>query len=230
MERNPLSLTHLVRRPAVESVDRPPLLLLLHGVGSHEGDLYQLASYLDPRFFVVSARAPITLSPGSYAWFHVQFTRQGSVIVPEEAENSRQLLLRFIDELVETYQLDPHRVYVVGFSQGAILGLSMALTAPHKLAGLVAMSGRILPQVLPLKAADEDLKGLPVLVVHGVDDAVLPVSNGRESRDILSGLPVDLTYHEYPMGHQISSESLADIAAWLTGHLDNEEGGSANHV
>jgi len=193
-------------------------------VGSHEGDLIQLAPYLDPRFFVASARAPVTLaslrSEGSYAWFHVEFTPQGPVINPDEAESSRLALLRFIDELVETYGLDPARVYVMGFSQGAIMGFSLALTRPDKLAGLVAHSGRILPEIRPLIAPPEALRGLPVFVLHGTADAVLPIHHARASRELLSTLPVALTYREYPIGHQISAESLSDAAAWLSERLD----------
>jgi len=214
------SLRHLTRPPEQAEPGPSPLLLLLHGVGSHEGDLIQLAPNLDPRFFVASARAPITLAPGSYAWFHVEFTPQGPVINPEEAESSRLALLRFIDELVETYGLNPERVYVMGFSQGAIMGFSLALTRPDKLAGLVAHSGRILPEIRPLIAPPEALRGLPVFVLHGTADAVLPIHHARASRELLSTLPVALTYREYPIGHQISAESLSDAAAWLSERLD----------
>src|SRR5688572_12223976 len=97
-------LEHLVQVPRAPSVNRnAPLLLLLHGVGSHEHDLIGLAPYVDPRFFVVSARGPITLAPGAYAWFHVEFTSAGPSIIPEEAESSRVRLIRFIDETTERY-------------------------------------------------------------------------------------------------------------------------------
>jgi phospholipase/carboxylesterase len=220
MQPKHLSLVHLINPPSEQSVGTPPLLLLLHGVGSHEGDLFDLVPYLDGRFFVVSARAPITLAPGSYAWFHVQFTPTGSIINPEEAESSRQLLLRFIDELVEAYGLDPQRVYLMGFSQGAIMSFSVALTRPDKVAGIVAMSGRIPPEIRPLIAPPEQLKGLPILVVHGTNDNMLPIENGRESQKLLSKLPVELDYREYWMGHTISTESLARVSTWLTERLN----------
>ncbi|MEJ7606278.1 MAG: hypothetical protein WKF37_08415 [Bryobacteraceae bacterium] len=71
------TLQHLFR-PASKASGRPaPLLLLLHGVGSNEQDLMGLAEKLDPRFFVISARAPITLQRGSYAWYKIQFTAAG---------------------------------------------------------------------------------------------------------------------------------------------------------
>lgn len=212
------SLYHLSRPPAA-AVPAPPLLLLLHGVGSHEGDLMGLAAALDPRFYVVSARAPITLAPGAYAWFHVEFAPTGPVINPQEAEASRITLLRFIDEVVQHYGVDPTQIYLLGFSQGAIISLSLALTEPKRLAGVVAMSGRVLPEVLPRMAPPEAMAGLPILVVHGTADPVLGIEYGRAARDRLSVLPVALTYREYPMGHQVTEESLAGVVAWLQDQL-----------
>ena len=108
----------------------------------------------------------------------------------------------------------------MGFSQGAIISASVALTRPELVAGLVMMSGRILPQIEPLMATPEKLKGLPVLAVHGTADTVLPIEHGRASRKTLSALPVDLLYREYPMGHEVSQESLDDVTSWLSAHLD----------
>lgn len=82
------------------------------------------------------------------------------------------------------------------------------------------MSGRILPEIQPLMASKEELIGFPFLVVHGTADRVLPVTYGRASRDLLSSLPVDLTYHEYPMGHEVSQQSLSDVSVWLRELLD----------
>jgi phospholipase/carboxylesterase len=60
------------------------------------------------------------------------------------------------------------------------------------------------------------------LVVHGTRDQTLPIANGRASRDLLQGLPVDLTYREYPIAHEVSAESLADVAAWLSARLGDK--------
>ena len=224
MARQSLSLAHLTREPTAPAEGAPPLLLLLHGVGSNEADLFGLAPELDGRFFVASARAPITLGPGAYGWFHVAFTPQGPAIIPAEAEQSRQALIRFIDEVVEAYGVDPRRVYLMGFSQGAIMSLSVALTRPDKVAGVAAMSGRLLPEVRPLIAAPEALRGLPILLVHGTADQVLPIHHGREARDQLAKLPVALTYREYPMGHYVTPESLRDVTAWLEERLNGGAG------
>jgi phospholipase/carboxylesterase len=185
-----------------------------------EHDLFGLAPYLDERFLIISVRAPNTLGPGSYAWFEVAFTPQGPVINPAQAEASRKALITFLDEAVTAYGADPQQVYLMGFSQGAIMSASVALTRPKLVAGGVLMSGRILPQIQPLIASDEELSGLPLLVVHGTADMVLPIANGRASHQLLSSLPVELTYHEYKMGHEVSQESLADVTVWLTAQLD----------
>ena len=221
MAQQQLSLVHLVREPSIRTEGKPPLLLLLHGVGSYEGDLMSLAPYLDGRFFVVSARAPLTLDRGSYAWYNVIFSGDDRIIQdPREGMESRDLLLRFVDECVESYGLDTHRVYLMGFSQGAIMSLALALSRPERFAGIVAMSGRIVPDLIADAALPEKLEGLPILVVHGTRDEVLPIENGRGIRSALETLPVRLTYREYDMGHQITSASLEEVTNWLTARLD----------
>jgi len=218
-----LPLTHLYLAPRQAPVDKPPLLILLHGVGSNERDLFGLAGELDERFAVVSPRAPHERFPGSYAWFEVQ-VRAGGTFVIEEAmwRRSLELLIQFIGQAVETYGADPARVYLAGFSQGAIMSLCTMLTRPELLAGVVAMSGRLLPEVRPMARPAADLAGFPVIVVHGVNDPVIPVRYGQEIRDYLEQLPVELTYQEFPMAHEVSGQSLRLVSEWLTTRLDRE--------
>ncbi len=214
-----LPLVYLVRQPIIEAIN-PPLLLLLHGIGSNEHDLYELAPFLDERFLIISVRAPNTLGPGSYAWFEVDFTPQGPVINPQQTEASYKTLITFLKDAIKAYGADPKQVYLMGFSQGAIMSASVALIQPELVAGAVLMSGRIPQEIQSLIASNEKLSGFPILVVHGTADSVLPISYGRASREILSSLPVDLTYHEYPMGHEVSQESLRDVTRWLSRQLD----------
>lgn len=215
----PLSLVYLARQPLVQE-SSPPLLLLLHGIGSNERDLFGLAPFLDERFLILSLRAPIMLEPDSYAWFELVFTPQGPIINPKQAEASRNTLIAFINGAVETFSANPKQVYLMGFSQGAIMSASVALTRPDLVAGVVMMSGRILPEIEPLVAAPKELQGLPFFVAHGTEDMVLPITHGRGTREILASLSVELVYREYPMGHEVSEESLADATNWLTEQLD----------
>ena len=214
-----LSLFHLIRKPTVGS-PTIPLLLLLHGVGSNEEDLFALAPELDGRFLIISARAPNQIGPGAHAWFRVEFTAAGPQHDPQMAAASRALLVKFLDEVAEEYGVDPGRSYLMGFSQGAIMSLYVALTQPKRVAGVVAMSGRVLPEAVSEMAPADNFARLPILYVHGTQDAVLPIQYGRDAREVLSKLPVDLTYKEFEMPHTVSGESFAVVKAWLTARLD----------
>lgn len=220
MSNDKLSLTHLVREPRGRGPAPPPLLLLLHGIGSNEQDLFGLAPYLDERFLIVSARAPVALGYGGYGWFQIEFTPAGMAADVEQARASLNLLPGFIDALVETYRADAGRVYLAGFSQGAMMSLALLLARPELLAGVVAMSGRLPRQVLEREPDAGALAGKPLLITHGLHDQVLSVQNGREARDYFRELPVELTYREYPMAHEVNAESLRDVTDWLTKAID----------
>lgn len=219
---NTLSLIHLTRPPRVAppAGEKPPLLLLLHGVGSHERDLFGLASELDGRFFVVSARAPLSHG-GGFGWYPVDFTPNGPVADEAKARTSRDLLQKFIGEVTAAYDLDADRVYLTGFSQGAIMSLYLALHSPESVAGVAAMSGRLIEATLTDRADDARLAGLPILAVHGIYDRVLTIAEGRRVQTELSRLPVDFSYHEYEMAHEVSRESLSEVATFLTARLDS---------
>jgi phospholipase/carboxylesterase len=220
----PLALTHRIRRPTAFAGDEaaaPPLLLLLHGIGSDERDLLALGSRLDPRFLVVSARSPLRLEQGGYGWYRTTFTAAGPVIDPVEAERGLAMLTDFVPSVARAYGADERAIYLAGFSQGAIMSLALLLTAPELVAGAALMSGRILPGVeRRIAEPRERLAEKPVIAVHGLYDPVLTIADGRAVRDLLSSLPVDLTYREYPMAHEVSADSFAQVRDWLAARLD----------
>ena len=218
-----LSLVYVARPPALKGQHtRSPLLVLLHGVGSHERDLFQLAPQLDARFQLVSVRAPLVRGPDSFAWFNVEFTPEGPEIAPDQLDASRKRLLAFLSEAVEAFGCDPARVYLFGFSQGAIMGLTLALTSPRTLAGVVAIAGRIPPEVLPWMVLPDQTTGLPVLLEHGRADDVVPIDWAHKARTILLRQRVALTYCEHETGHRIIPEMLSDATAWLNERLGEE--------
>jgi phospholipase/carboxylesterase len=218
-----LSLFHLVRQPAPGAnvaADKPPLLLLLHGVGSNERHMASIAPAFDPRLVVLAVRSPIALGPDAYAWFHVQFTPAGPVINEAEARAGWTHLAAFIDEAVAAYRADPSRVYIGGFSQGAIMSLAVLLTSPSRIAGALAMSGRLLPELLPFAVSPEQVRDRSLLLLHGVDDQKLGIDYAPSARRVLETYPIALTYRELAMGHEVSAESLTVAADWLSAELD----------
>ncbi|MGI8668218.1 MAG: alpha/beta hydrolase [Aridibacter sp.] len=222
-----MTFKYLYKKPTKTNGEneKPPLLILLHGIGADENDLFGLAPFLDERFFIVSVQAPFVLPYGGFAWFEL-FIEPNKPIGynAKQFEQSRQMIFEFVDEVVAEHDLDSKKVFLCGFSQGSMMSLSAALSEPEKFAGVVAMSGRAVTEMLSDDNFDA-LKDFPILVTHGTFDPVLPIENGRATKEILSRLPVRLEYKEYEMGHEISQESLRDVSNWLRVELDRHING-----
>lgn len=183
-------------------------------MGGDETELLSLAATVTQRYFVLSLRAPIAIAGGGHSWYDVRFAPT-PVIDGAQAETSRLLVIEFLEEAVQHYGLEPDSVFLAGFSQGAIVAASVALTRPDIVAGLVMMSGRIPPELKAQVASLEPLRDLSVFVTHGRDDQRLPIVNAIETRDWLEILGVKLTYQEYASGHEVSVEQQRDVAQWL---------------
>lgn len=220
MSSDPLSLVHRVEIPSGAPDQQPsagyPTVLALHGRGSHEEDLIGLAPHLPPGLLWVSPRAPLELGPGSYEWYRVRVIGRPD---PDQVLSALETIDHFVDEVLATYPVDPQKLFLLGFSQGSILSLSYTLTHPGRVAGAIVQSG-YLPENVQLEIDEAAIQGKPFIVTHGEQDTLLPVEWGRASRDRLAKLGVDLEYHEFPMGHNISMESLAAIDKWLARQLD----------
>lgn len=214
-----LLLHTLVREPIKRGTENPPVIILLHGVGGNEENLFVHTGQLPEESLIISARAPFMLGPGAYAWFHVDFDTGKPMINPEEAEKSRIILIQYINQVIEKYDADPERVFLLGFSQGANMSYSVALSRPEKVKGIVALSGRILPELKPIWAKKEKLQQLLVFIAHGTADAVLPIAYGREAKALAESSGVQLTYKEYPMGHEMIPGEWKDIRSWIKGLL-----------
>ena len=214
VKKQETQLHYLVREPKIKS-EKPPLIILMHGYGSDEADLFSLANYLPDKFLVVSARGPYTLGDNRYLWYQADFSKETPVINKEQAESSRKAVLKFIDDLKTEHLFDDIQIYLVGFSQGAIMAYSLGLTEPQKFKGIAAMSGRILEEMKPMVASKEKLKGLNLFISHGTIDNVLKIEFARQSKEFLTHLDIHPTYKEYIAGHTISEEMVVDLVSWL---------------
>lgn len=218
------SLKHRVKRgdpPSRRSgANNQPLLVLLHGVGGHEENFIRMADQFDDRLVIISARGPFEQSPSSFGWYRTSPFLDERNFFLDDAEESRQKLVQFIHEAVSNYEIDPDQVYLFGFDQGATLGLSVFLTEPGLISGLMAVSGEILPEVLHMRASKSRLREFPVFLAYGVHDQVISIQDGRKVRDMLTAFDVDISYREYSSGHDVSPNSLRDAAAWLTFRLE----------
>jgi phospholipase/carboxylesterase len=198
----------------------PPLLVLLHGIGADENDLIPLADHMDPRFLVVSLRAPRPYQVG-FSWFDITWRADGSV-VPDVTQAQAALadLVRWLEAAPERLGADPKRLYLLGFSQGAMMSLGALRAAPARLHGVVALSGRYADTLFGTTASWDAMAAVPLFVAHGRHDDLLPIENGRAIRDAFEPRMRDFTYREYPVAHGIAPDEVRDVAAWLTARLD----------
>lgn len=210
-----MTLHHLVREPKIK-LDKNPLLLLLHGYGSNEEDLFSFATELPEEYYVISARAPYDMTYGSYAWYAINFDADENKFSNiGQAQQSRDLIANFIDELIATYAIDSNNVTLIGFSQGSILGYSVALSYPQKVQRLVAMSGYLNTEIAVANFATNDLTNLKIFASHGTVDQVIPLDWARKSIPVLEELGISVVYKEYPVGHGVAPQNFFDFKNWL---------------
>lgn len=210
-----LSLEYLIKEPKIK-LNKNPLLLLLHGYGSNEADLFSFASELPEEYYIISARAPYDLQYGSYAWYAINFDAdQNKFSDNEQAIKSRDLVVHFIEELIANYAIDTNKVTLLGFSQGTVLSYAVALSHPDKIQKVVALSGYVSEPILEKDYLKNDLSKLKIFASHGTVDQVIPVEWARKSKPFLEKLGVNLTYKEYPIGHGVSPQNFYDLKKWL---------------
>ena len=205
----PLTVVH--QAPRKPAPGKPPMLVLLHGFGANERDLLPMAARLDPRLAVASLRGPYQIRPGSYSWVNGN--------TAEELDNARRMVIECIDQVADSTGADRGRVYLAGFSQGAMLTLAIALTEPEKIAGAAVLSGRLVAAVRDNHAAPERLRGFPILLTHGTDDRQIPVRSAHDIRQALKPIGVALDYHEFESGHYISDFNVGVLDRWLRRRL-----------
>ncbi|UPT70685.1 MAG: alpha/beta fold hydrolase [Flavobacterium sp. JAD_PAG50586_2] len=210
-----LSLHHLVREPKVK-LDKNPLLLLLHGYGSNEEDLFSFARELPEEYYVISAQAPFDMTYGSYAWYAINFDADENKFSDiGQARASRDIIASFIDELIASYPIDANNVTLIGFSQGSILGYAVALSYPEKVQRLVAMSGYLNTEIAVDDFATNDFSNLKIFASHGSVDQVIPVEWARNSVPVIEKLGIPIVYKEYPVGHGVAPQNFFDFKNWL---------------
>lgn len=204
-------------RPAHDLSNDTGLVVLLHGIGSNEEDLFSLAGSIDPRFAVAAIRAPYPYAMGGYAWFSIEWTSTSLIRDVEQGRSSLTWITEEVRLLTEEAGVPPERVVIGGFSQGAIMSLTLLLNQPDLVGGALLMSGAVFPELAP---TPRHIGPKPVLVQHGVFDPILNVELGREVKAVLDQFGIEPDYREYRMAHEVSWESLQDARAWLAAFLD----------
>ncbi len=224
-----LQLFERVQAPRTTLV-RPPLLVLLHGLGMDETGLLPLAARFDPHFMVAGLRGPYAYNRG-YGWYAIEFHGDGSLTADyRQGRRSVDSVVDWLKDAPQRLGTDPERTYLLGFSQGAVISLAVLHRIPERLAGVVALSGVYADELFADETTPAALGEVPLFVAHGLSDNLLPIAHGRAIRDAFQKVSCDLTYKELALGHTMNDEEMREIATWLHDRLGRPTRASACHV
>lgn len=198
-----------LERPAA-AAEPEGALVLLHGRGADEHDLFPVLDLLDPerRLLAITPRGPLTLPPGGAHWY-----RLGGIPTPdpETFHSTFAQVATFLDGLPVPIE----RTVLGGFSQGAVMSFALGLGRGRpRPAAIVALSGFV-PRVPEFSLDLDDLAGFPIVIAHGSYDPVIPTGFGHEARDLLVSAGADVLYRETPVTHTIDPAIVPELAAFI---------------
>ncbi|APD07304.1 hypothetical protein UJ101_01794 [Flavobacteriaceae bacterium UJ101] len=213
MLQEKFGIKYLERKPQVE-IEKAPLLVLIHGYGSNEADLFSFAEELPSKYHIVSLQGLRNVPFGGFSWYDIDFINMEKHSNFEQALESRNQIKFFIEQFIEEQNLSKEGVTLCGFSQGCILSYSLALYNPSLIQNVVALSGYPEPHILP-KENNEEVSSLKFFISHGNEDAVIPVEWARNIEPIMQQLKINYVYKEYPAGHGINPQNYQDMMKWI---------------
>lgn len=217
-----LALIHNYQEARPEISGTAPIVLMIHGYGSHENDLFGIKDYLGNDAHFVSVRAPMNLGFGGFAWYPIHFDEIGAKTSDTTiAAESRDLLRGFIRDFRAKYNLESNPLWLMGFSQGGILSYAYALSYPKEVDKVMALSAYVLKEIVPTQFRPLELKTLDFFISHGTEDGVIPVQAARMTVEFLERLQISHQYREYPAAHGLNPENLQDLKAWFEERIKN---------
>lgn len=200
-----------LRRPKqIDPEKTYPAMFIMHGIGSNEQNMLSLVDGLEDQFFIFSIRGHLPQPPG-YAFFTIQGYGKPHREVFDEAIRK---LTSFIDYACGQYPLDLKKLFLLGFSQGAILSMTLGLTLGNRIKGIIALSGYI-PGFVKEEYNIKPVDNLSIFISHGEMDQVLPFEWGVANDKYYRELGADVTFKTYQEGHSVSLQNHHDFMAWL---------------
>lgn len=211
-------LLDFVERTPKVITKNPPLLILLHGYGSNELDLFSFAEELPDTLVIVSLRAPYEMGYGGYAWYDINLDSNNNKYSNlDQARTSLIKITNTIDYVKSRYTTNPNNTFLLGFSQGAILSYAISFNYPNKIQHVIALSGYLNLELMPkeiIQKIDTDY-----YISHGTVDQVIPVDWARKASPFLNSEGLKNEYSEYPVGHGVAPQNFFSFKKWIENRL-----------
>ena len=211
---NKLAFYHLVRKSNLENIPSP-LLIMVHGYGSNEKDLFSFSRAIPEHITIISLRGDIEIQNNGYAWYNISLDFNGNKSYDiNKAHESRDKIVKCIDQCIEMYNIDNKNITLMGFSQGSMLVNAVALSFPEKVNNIISLSGAFDPNIIEISEI-KLLKKLSFYVSHGTQDEILPFELSKQSLKILDQNEVNYIFEEYPIGHGVSPDNFKSMLKWM---------------
>jgi phospholipase/carboxylesterase len=210
-------LTFVEKLPKLP-IENPPLLILLHGYGSNELDLFSFANELPDSLVIVSLRAPYEMGYGGYAWYDINLDSENNKFSDlNQARESLKKITTTIDYLKTKYSTNPNNTFLLGFSQGAILSYALSFNFPNKIQHVIALSGYLNTELIPKENIQK--VNTDYYISHGTVDQVIPVDWARKAGPFLDSKELKNEYSEYPVGHGVAPQNFFNFKKWIENRL-----------
>lgn len=197
----------------ISKISNAPLLVMLHGYSSNEGDLFSFASLIPDDYHVVSLQAPLSLDVG-YAWFPIHFEENMERWTsPAKAQQAIDYVTSFLTYYTEKNNVDSDNITLLGFSQGAMLSYSVGISN-NNVSAIAALSGYLDPRVVLFVNAKKE-----IYISHGKQDMVVPYEWAEQSVKLLNRNGYQPTFMSYQQGHEVNLENLNSLIEWLQRRL-----------
>lgn len=194
----------------MEEDKKYPVIYVFHGIGSNEEDILDLVDELKDDFILIGVRGGYDREDG-----YAHYTIQGFGVPHRDVfDDCIERLCSFIDYAGGTYPIDVHRQYLLGFSQGAVLSMTLALRLGNSLKGIIALSG-YLPNFVKEDYTIQPMDGVSIYISHGTYDGVYSVEHGRKSEEYFKKHCKDVRFSSFLTGHGITRENQMDFIQWI---------------
>lgn len=205
-----MKLNYITKKPNKITIETP-ILVLLHGYGSNEEDLFSFCPDLPEDWLIVSFQAPINTPYGGFCWYDIDFTNTEKFINIEQAEKSIYLILEEISLIRKQYKITNGEVHLCGFSQGGIISYALALRNPQFFNKIACLSSYPEQKILQNITDKKSLSHLRFFISHGIEDTVIPIDWGKKGYELLYDLNLYFSFREYHSGHGINSKNYQDL-------------------
>ncbi len=206
-----MDLHYLVREPE-QITSQTTLLVLLHGYGSNEQDLFSFTPTLPAEWLIVSFRAPLNSEYEGFSWYDIDLMNQENRIDLPQANTSLEQVMENIVRVKETYGLTENVTHLAGFSQGGILSYALALQNPGFFSKVACLSCYLEEKLVgPITKEKKKIEKMRFFISHGTDDAIIPLEWGRKAADILYDAGAYFSFREYMSGHGVNQKNYMDL-------------------